>query len=206
MASNLTEHLLANKVIQMGNFFSRETAEQLYDDMSANAVFLSSVVSDRRGDTNATEDTVHGHIYTESRVSETAFHHSYSQLSRELLEQCTEAIADLLGVETDRFEPWQCTRYGIGGKFDYHDDCGNWASNERLYTVLFTVRGAYKGGSTHFQKLGIEIPSETGSLIIWRNLNEDYLCDGMALHAGLPVEQGEKMILVTWVRRFTYVP
>lgn len=206
----LSELLLANKLIYLDDFIQPETAQTLYLDMTDNAVFASSLVSDQRGDLNATQDTPYANILTESRISETAFFQSFTHESQHLLNNIRDLVCDVLGVEPDQFEPWQCTRYFAGGKFDYHDDCGNWASNERLYTVMYTVRAADIGGETHFDRLGVRVESKFNRLLIWRNLNEDYLCDGMARHSGCPVGDSnndlpdEKMILVTWIRRFKF--
>ena len=211
MSISLTEFLLSNKVISMDGLFANETAIKLYLDMTENAVFNVSAVSDQRGEIDATVDTQYNNVLHQGRISETAWQHSFSAKANEILAEIQDKVARLLAVDKDRFEPWQCTRYFTGGKFDYHDDCGNWASNERLYTVMYTLRAADFGGGTHFRKLGITIPSESNRLIVWRNLDEDFRCDGKAEHSGMPVgvpgskEEDEKMIVVTWIRRFPYI-
>lgn len=206
---SLTEHLLNKKVIELNDLFSNETAFKLYEDMTDNAVFLASQVSDTRGDIADTQDTAHAYQTHSGRISETAWYTTFTKKSQDLLDEIRDTVAELLNVNVDQFEPWQCTRYFTGGKFDWHDDCGNWGSNERLYTVMYTIRAADIGGQTVFRKLGITLPSESNKLLIWRNLNEDYLCDGMAEHSGAPVgvkgQEDEKMIVVTWIRRFKYV-
>lgn len=198
----------------MDGLFANETAIKLYLDMTENAVFNVSAVSDQRGEIDATTDTAYNNVLHQGRISETAWALSFSDKARELLYQIQDKVVRLLGLGEEGhslFEPWQCTRYFTGGKFDYHDDCGNWASNERLYTVMYTLRAADFGGGTHFRKLGITIPSESNRLIIWRNLDEDFRCDGTAEHSGMPVgvpgsaEEDEKMIVVTWIRRFPYI-
>lgn len=213
MSVGLTDFLLSNKVLSIDGTFSNETAIKLYLDMTDNAVFNVSAVSDQRGELDAVADTAYSNIIHQGRVSETAWHHSFSEKSIQMLNGIRDRVIALLGkdVTADHFEPWQCTRYFNGGKFDYHDDCGNWASNERLYTVMYTLRGADFGGGTHFRKLGKTIESQSNRLIIWRNLDEDFRCDGMAEHSGMPVgvegsnEPDEKMIVVTWIRRFPYI-
>jgi len=206
----ITDHLLVHKVISLDGYVDGETAMRLYDDMSKKAGFGQSLVSDQRGDLQATEDTHYQEVAHKGRISETAFEQTFPQPAKAALSRLTQDIAEMMGVSTTQFEPWQCTRYFTGGVFDYHDDCGNWASNERLYTVMLTVRAADFGGETHFPRINITIPSEFARLVIWRNLNEDFLCDGMAMHSGMPVGkegfEDEKMILVTWIRRFEYVP
>lgn len=206
---SLTAHLLANRIIHLDGMISPETCLSLYLDMTANAAFNSSMVSDQRGASNAVTDTEYKDVMHRGRVSETAYYQSFSQAASNALALIAKDVAQLLGVKTSQFEPWQCTRYNAGGIFDYHDDCGNWASNERLYTVMLTVKAPDFGGATHFKKLNIEVPSKMCRLLIWRNLDEDFLCDGTSIHAGMPVGkpemEDEKMILVTWVRRFDYV-
>lgn len=208
----IEEILLTKKVFCLDNLFEPETAMKLYLDMTEHAVFAASMVSDQRGDLLATEDTAHQNVLNSGRVSETAWYRSFTATAQTQLDAIRDKVAEILGVNPNQFEPWQCTRYFVGGKFDYHDDCGNWASNERLYTVMYTVRAADAGGETHFDRLNVTVKSKLGRILIWRNLNEDYLCDGMAQHSGLPVgvpgsnQTDEKMILVTWCRRFEYVP
>jgi len=213
MSVGLADHLLTNKVLSIDGTFSNETAIKLYLDMTDNAVFNVSAVSDQRGEVDAVEDTRYVNVLHQGRISETAWQNTFSVKANEMLSQIAEKVASWFGddITTANFEPWQCTRYFNGGKFDYHDDCGNWASNERLYTVMYTLRAADFGGGTHFRKLGITIPSQSNRLIIWRNLDEDFRCDGMAEHSGMPVgitgsdEKDEKMIVVTWIRRFPYI-
>lgn len=207
---SIVDHLLAHRVLVFDEHFPNETAFKLYEDMTENAVFASSLVSDKKGELNATEDTQHVHVPHQGRVSETAFFNTFTKRSVDLLNSIRDEVCEWLNVNADQFEPWQCTRYFSGGKFDYHDDCGNWASNERLYTVMYTVRGADVGGETHFDVLNFKIASKSNRLLLWRNLNEDYLCDGVSRHSGCPVGfpddavTDEKMIVVTWIRRFKY--
>lgn len=209
MGISVTEHLLVNKVLTLDSFIETGEAIRLYYELSEKAQFISSKVSDHRGAVEATTDTAYTEIEHNGRISETAYQFSFADSTVQALAKIAQDAADILGVSTKQMEPWQCTRYFTGGKFDYHDDCGNWASNERLYTIMLTVRAPQFGGGTHFPRLNKTFDSRAARLLIWRNLDEDFLCDGQAQHAGLPVGQlgteDEKMILVTWVRRFDYV-
>ena len=206
---SLTSHLIAHRILTFDNYLNVDTAVGLYHEMTETAQFNSSKVSDHRGDVHAKVDTDYQEISHDGRISETAYDYSYSEIAKDELKRINKDVCDMLGVSTRQMEPWQCTRYFTGGKFDYHDDCGNWASNERLYTVMITVKAPDHGGATHFINLGKTVESKSGRLIIWRNLDEDFLCNGESKHAGLPVglpgTKDEKMILVTWIRRFDYV-
>lgn len=194
---SVKEHLLAMKLLSLDGFVDNESVLQLYYDMTDNALFVHSMVTAPEG------ETPHA-----GRVSETAYAGTFTAVATAALDRLNDRLCELLAVKKDQFEPWQCTRYGTGGQFDYHNDCGSWASNERLYTVMLTLRAPATGGQTHFRALNKIVDSKSGRLLIWRNLNEDYLCDGQAVHAGLPVgtegTEDEKMILVTWIRRFKY--
>lgn len=203
MGISLTDLLLANKVITLDEFISVDQAIDLYYEMTEHASFNASKVTDARG------EGVQGEKLHDGRISETAYDFTFSELAKKKLAAIAQDVADILGVDTNQMEPWQCTRYATGGIFDYHDDCGNWPANERLYTVMLTLRAADFGGGTHFPNLGLSVESKSARLVIWRNLNEDFQCDGKSQHAGMPVgkegEEDEKMIVVTWVRIKEYV-
>jgi prolyl 4-hydroxylase len=49
---------------------------------------------------------------------------------------------------------------------------------------------------------GVKFKPIVGSAIFWVNLNEEGEGDGRVVHAGLPVEEGEKIGLNIWPRRF----
>jgi 2OG-Fe(II) oxygenase superfamily len=130
----------------------------------------------------------------------------------------SEAMADLFGtiearlaerfaMDARRLEPWQITRYRRGEHFDYHLDCGAFASHpsgERVRTVLIVLEKPLRGGATHFRALDRKISPRAGRLIVWRNLLPSGACNHAMIHAGRPVRQGRKTILTTWERRRPY--
>ena len=70
----------------------------------------------------------------------------------------------------------------------------------RTHTALFYLNDDFEGGETEFPKLDIKVKPELGKLLLWTNMNDDGTLDYDSLHAGLPVIEGEKWILVIWVR------
>lgn len=207
--NEFVKYLDSARLISVDNYVPLEVSQRLYDEMTAGANFNESLVSNVRGSYEAESDTPYTQVKHDGRISQTAYAQSFPEIIKPALDKIRENIADLLSVELNRFEPWQCTRYFTGGLFDYHDDCGNWASNERLYTVLLTIKQAEFGGGTDFRNIGKQVDSKTSRIIIWKNLDENNRCDGMMQHSGMPVgkpgTEDEKMILVTWIRRFKYV-
>ena len=100
-------------------------------------------------------------------------------------------------------------RYKVGGRYDQHFDCFSFsegftdkikAEGDRKYSCIIYLNENFSGGSTYFPNIGVEIHPSVGSLIIWSNLNSKGTPYTESLHAGMPVEEGEKWALVTWVR------
>ena len=209
--TGLSEHLLAHDLIAIYHFVPDEVAIFLYDQFrSAEVIFNDSLVSDAKGDAYADSDTPYQQVLTQARISRTAFASRFPATVQKALNFIRQNAAKMIGgVQVSQFEPWQCTWYKSGGKFDYHEDCGNWASNERLYTVMLTIKAPDSGGQTHFNHIEKTVESQAGRMLIWRNLDSENRCNGRMMHAGLPVGDGsnpddDKMILVTWIRRFDY--
>jgi len=193
---DIAAHLLANKILEIENLISAEVVIKLYFEMTEHAVFAQSVYPDAE-------------VQRHESISEIAFENSFSDGSKALLNDFKKDLASMLGIEANQIEPWQCIRYLTGGNYDYHQDCGENTSNERLYTVMVTLRSPDFGGAMHFPGISKMVPSKAGSVMFWRNLDEDYLCDGNMFHAVMPVGnmgmKDEKMILITWVRRYEFV-
>lgn len=131
-----------------------------------------------------------------------------SQAMADLLGTIEARLAERFAIDTRRLEPWQITRYRRGERFDYHLDCGAFASHpsgERVRTVLVVLERPLRGGATHFRALDLKILPRAGRLIVWRNLLPSGACNYAMIHAGRPVWQGRKTILTTWERRRPYV-
>ncbi len=58
-----------------------------------------------------------------------------------------------------------------------------------------------KGGHTEFPKLNISVPPEKGKLLVFHNCNAGTdVRHQLSLHAGRPVEEGEKWAFNLWFR------
>ena len=119
-------------------------------------------------------------------------------------------IDDLLGINPVCGEPIQGQRYLKGQEFRPHND---WFYTSEKYWDLEQRRGGQRswtamaflneveaGGETHFVDVGIKIEPKPGVLLVWNNANFQGTPNIHTLHAGLPVEKGEKYVITKWYR------
>ena len=78
-------------------------------------------------------------------------------------------------------------------------DAGN-----RLRTICVYLNGVEAGGATAFPHAGLEIAPKAGRAVVFDNLHADGRPDPDSLHAGLPVEAGEKWLATLWIRQRPY--
>lgn len=130
--------------------------------------------------------------------------------TNELITKIQTIIQNESGLPIENQEKIHIVKYGIGGEYkthhdffhpntDYYDSSMG-TSGQRVFSFLFYLNDDFTGGETQFPKKDTIVTPQTGRLLIWRNLNEDGTLDYDSLHAGLPVESGEKNIAIVWVR------
>ena len=70
-----------------------------------------------------------------------------------------------------------------------------------MVTALVYLNKVEGGGATQFPKLGITVPASPGRMVIFHNTTEDISGPHpLSLHAGMPVEAGEKWAFNLWFR------
>lgn len=105
-------------------------------------------------------------------------------------------------------------KYEVGGQYKPHHDFfhpntsyyENATKNggQRKYSCLFYLNDDFKGGETDFPKQDLKVKPKLGKLLMWDNLKKDGSPNHDTLHAGLPVEEGEKWVCIVWVREDRY--
>jgi prolyl 4-hydroxylase len=117
-------------------------------------------------------------------------------------------IAALSGTEADQGETLQLLRYAPGAEYRAHVDALPAEANQRIATVLIYLTDGYEGGETRFLRTGLSYRGRKGDALLFRNVDAHGRPDPMALHAGLPVTRGVKIIASRWIRaeRFTFPP
>jgi|688.fasta_scaffold245172_1 prolyl 4-hydroxylase len=125
-----------------------------------------------------------------------------------LLKKIRKIFSEKTKTSIDQQEtPVSFIRYEKGGEYKPHYDCfgdskniPNEESGDRLITGIFYLNDDYIGGETEFPLEKIKIKGNQGDLLVWNNLNENRVLNKKSLHAGLPIIDGVKYILVIWVR------
>lgn len=113
------------------------------------------------------------------------------------------------GKPIENQESIHIVRYGVGGEYKEHHDFFHrgqeyekhtGTAGQRTHTMLFYLNDGFGGGDTKFIKKNISVKPKSGKMLLWTNLKDDGSPDYESLHAGLPVESGEKWIAIVWVR------
>jgi prolyl 4-hydroxylase len=110
-------------------------------------------------------------------------------------------LAALSGTKADQGEPLQVLRYKAGQEYKPHHDAVAGFDNQRAVTMLIYLNDNYKGGETRFLKTGLSVKGKTGDALLFRNAGTDGRADDMAMHAGMPVKGGVKLIASRWIRQ-----
>lgn len=141
--------------------------------------------------------------FSDIRKSQTSGQVWFNDELNGILANIEERLALTLASSRNRFEEWQATRYGKDDRFDYHVDGGNWertAAGERKRSIIMYLDTPLLGGETRFRALNKTITAQAGRVLIWNNLLPTGKCNFAMIHAGLPVVEGTKTILVSWER------
>ena len=117
-------------------------------------------------------------------------------------------VAKELDIPFNNIEPVQAQLYGVGGKFDLHQDGFDTnnlikfglASGNRVKTLMIYLNFDLEGGSTSFPNINESFMPFTGTAIRWDNLNDKGEPDIRAKHSGDEVKVGKKYILTFWAR------
>lgn len=80
-----------------------------------------------------------------------------------------------------------------------HPEAGN-----RARTICLYLNEPEAGGETAFPVPGVKAAPRAGRAVIFDNLLEDGRPDVDSLHAGLPVQSGEKWLATLWLRQGQY--
>lgn len=144
------------------------------------------------------------HVHSDERISSTTSERWFSSPLRRVVATIDRHISKKIPEVLTHREEWQATKYGKKGRFNYHFDSGYFAdeaAGERTYTLLIYLDTPRRGGATRFPHLDIDVKSVAGRLVVWRNLTDEGLRDPDMLHASIPILEGRKTTLVTWVRQ-----
>jgi len=117
-----------------------------------------------------------------------------------------------LGIDGSYSEPTQGQIYEVGQEFRHHQDAfGNdsyhnhcLASGQRTWTFMVYLNEVEEGGETNFLTLEKTFVPQKGMAVVWKNSDGTGTENPAALHAGLPVKKGKKIIITKWFRENIY--
>ena len=108
------------------------------------------------------------------------------------------------------FETVQVQQYQEGQQYKVHYDYFNIDENHRIYqndriaTMIIYLNDDFDSGETEFPSLNIKVKPEKGMGLYFEYKYIEEL-NKMTLHAGLPVRNGEKWIVTSWMHRVPFV-
>lgn len=127
-----------------------------------------------------------------------------------IVKQIDERIAELISIPAENGEDLYVLRYEEGGEYRPHYDFfdpeteGGFyclqMGGQRIATVIIYLANTERGGGTYFPEIDLRIEPIKGNALIFFNCTPDGEEDFMTLHAGEPVEKGEKWIATKWIR------
>jgi prolyl 4-hydroxylase len=127
------------------------------------------------------------------------------------IESLVDQITDL---PRNHQEALQIVRYGVGEEYKSHEDF--WHPNtdyydeqmarggQRAWSIMIYLNTVSRGGHTRFSRVDIDIDTEPGKVLAWKNTIDGEL-NFDSSHAGMPVEEGEKWVAIKWVREERFV-
>lgn len=125
------------------------------------------------------------------------------------LEFIFHLFASITGYPRENFEDLQILKYEKGEKYGDHFDFFNVdddkVDNDRVGTVMAYLNDGFIGGDTNFPELEIKISPNKGGILFFE-YSYDKETNLKTLHSGLPVEEGVKYVIVTWIRENKYEP
>jgi len=142
--------------------------------------------------------------YDEGRTSSTAVLLDTDPI----VSQVNQKMYTELGIEAPYSEPTQGQIYEVGQEFRHHQDAFGkdayhnhcLSSGQRTWTFMIYLNDVEEGGETDFPTLQKTITPVKGTAVVWKNSNGTGSENPAALHAGLPVKQGRKVIITKWFR------
>ena len=126
------------------------------------------------------------------------------------LERIYKRFGDVLGIDHELLssnknaEELQVVRYQQTQEYAPHHDFGDDGTPEqRFLTLLLYIQLPDKGGATSFPKAadgrGLQVVPARGDAVLFYSMLPDGNADDLALHAGMPIHEGEKWVCNLWV-------
>lgn len=184
------------KIITIDNFLSKEEIDALIA-IGKKDEKPSTVVDGESGEVRSSSYRVCNITYLD-------------HLKNELVNKVMGRIAEAAKLRQKQVEGLQILRYRIGGHYFPHVDPFDQRNpnlkksitmgGQRIVSVIIGLEKAPKGGETDFSRLRMNVCLEPGQALIFWSLHTDGSINYLSEHSAMPVLEGEKAVLVTWIR------
>lgn len=127
----------------------------------------------------------------------------------------TEKLSAVAGIKPRQGEFLSLLRYTPGQEYlphhdfleeDKHDYSMVKKCGQRCATLLTYLNEGYEGGETAFPKLDVKFKGNAGDSLYFENTDRKGKPIPDSLHAGLPVQSGEKWLATLWIREKPFWP
>ena len=187
------------RVVVFGNLLSHEECDELMELARARLERSQAVVNE----TGAS--AIH-----EARTSDGMF---FQRAENPLVGRIEARIAAVLNWPAERGEGLQILRDGIGHQYKPHWDYFDPAhagtptilkrGGQRVASLVMYLNTPARGGATTFPDVGLAVAPVKGSGVFF-SYDKPHP-SSKSLHAGAPVEEGEKWVATKWLRERIFV-
>ncbi|MBS7350553.1 MAG: 2OG-Fe(II) oxygenase [Comamonas sp.] len=182
----------------LGQVLTAQECHDLIAYAQAKGLQPSNVVDGQTG------DSVSHHARTSSSVMLT-------RAETPLIDRIEQRLAKLTQWPIENGEGLQILRYHPEQQYKPHYD---WFDPEKAGSSVHLKRGGQRvgttvmylqppltGGATSFPSVGAQLTAPMGGAVFFQNLRPDGQPEALSLHAGMPVETGEKIVMTYWQRQ-----
>lgn len=195
-----------------GKYYSEDDDEYVEPKVIENLINEKEIqyIIDQSKDKFETSTVVAGpglSVMKKARDSKTAW------LSKEdpIIKEIMMRVCKMTNKTHEQCEDLQVVKYDANGFYrEHHDSCCDdndlcdkfkEESGQRLRTCVIYLTDGFEGGATKFPNLNIELKPSKGSGVLFHPMTKDETkCHPKALHAGMPVISGIKIIANVWIR------
>jgi prolyl 4-hydroxylase len=195
--SDILKKPLTSEVFLIDHFLSQEECDLILEELRF-AIWRPSLTYMLQ------QDGTRRDVLSPYRVSKTAQQKWFSDELQPMVAKIERRFEEMFGLEKANLEYWQGTDYPMGGSFYYHLDSGYWEDHyagDRILTLLLYLTTPVEGGGTHFRALDRTVEARTGRLLVWNNLFPNGKCNYRMIHSSVPLVEGRKTTLITWLRQ-----
>jgi prolyl 4-hydroxylase len=151
----------------------------------------------------------------EVAAQRTSFGMFFRPAETPLLSRLDRRVSELMQLPLENGEGFQVLHYPAGAEAKAHFDFltpsneANRASlarsGQRVSTLIVYLNEVESGGATTFPQIGLAVLPVRGNAVYFEYCNAVGQVDPRSLHAGAPVESGEKWVATKWMRQRKFV-